>query len=253
MRNAFKFMPRSLRSLLEYISPAAFDVVNWQAVLTKSATVSKELLLKTHLKTVKNQIRKILPKEVTFEEISGQFSNSAEERRKIGESILTLYFRQIYFSNVFLLDLRPDRFSYADGGLLGWNPSGLWIEMSPTFSEGLRKLYNGFYHEDEKTLDEGLMQLNLTPPELSKEKIQELKGLLDEHFGAGRHKPVSFSIEKFATSFDRLFLYLKNNKVKISEDFLFLGIYLITLYIHLDKLGEHYDVNAAFKRGTSGK
>ena len=49
---------------------------------------------------------------------------------------------------------------------------------------------------------------------------------------------MSFKIEKFEDSFYKIFYFFLKNKVRVGKDFMFLGIYLVTLYTHLEHLGQ---------------
>jgi hypothetical protein len=112
----------------------------------------------------------------------------------------------------------------------------------------MRLVYSGFYGNDEALVELGLRQLGLTGDHLDTDGQARLLGLLEEHFGAGRHELMQFKISQFMESFDSLFLFLRDKRIRLSEDFLFLGIMLLTLYLHLESLGGAYDVRAAFTR-----
>ena len=107
-------------------------------------------------------------------------------------------------------------------------------------------MYCGFYHDDEERYERGLSALGMTPDHMSDEKRAELKKLLQEHFGEGRQQAVPFSIKKFSKSFHQLFDFFLKNRIRLGGEFLFLGLYLVTLYLALDSLGQEYDVRGAF-------
>jgi len=69
---------------------------------------------------------------------------------------------------------------------------------------------------------------------------------LFSHFGKAGEGPVLFELNKFKKSFHELFLHLKRNDLRLTSDFLFLGIYLVTLYLSMSKLGEPLDVKNGF-------
>lgn len=81
---------------------------------------------------------------------------------------------------------------------------------------------------------------------LSNIKIDELKSLFYAHFGPGDQSIVKFKVSQFSESFYELFHFFVTNKVELEKDFIFLGIYLVTLYMHLEDLGESCDVRAVF-------
>ena len=249
MGSAFSFLPKHFRTLAEYISPKAFDVVAWQDVLRKGPALSKEILFKTQVSRVKQGLQDSLPGGVTFA-AGGSKTTDDSTAKAAGENLLAVYFYQLYQGETVFLDLRRDRFRY-EGSVLHWSPNGLWTKLDADFVKGIRELYNGFYDQDDQVLRQGLNRLGLTPDHMDEPTRQQLIELLDDHFGGGRDQPVAFPIKKFVASFDRLFHFLKDNNVKLSGDFLFLGIYLVTLYLHLDHLGQEYDVAASFQRGRT--
>ena len=248
MASAFSFLPKHFRTLSEYISPKAFDVVAWQEVLRKGPGLSKEILFKTQVNKVKTNLQDSLPEGVTYADGGSKSIAGDSDKKAAGENLLALYFYQLYHGDTVFLDLRQDRFRY-EGSTLHWSPNGLWIELGNEFVVGMRELYNGFYDQDDQALRTGLDRLGLTPEHMDEPTRRQLINLLDDHFGGGRDEPVAFPIKKFVASFDKLFQFLKTNNVKLSGDFLFLGIYLVTLYLHLDYLDQEYDVAASFQRG----
>ena len=77
--------------------------------------------------------------------------------------------------------------------------------------------------------------------------------LLENHFGQGKNSPVEFKVANFMKSFDCLFLFLKKEKLKLHEDFLFLGNYILTLYMHLESLNCTLNIFEAYKLASQKK
>ncbi len=250
MRNIFAFLPRGFSSLADYISPAAFDVVDWKAAIKKSARISKELLIGGRIDELRRDLgANGLPRGVLFANGDSNINDSANDWPVPGERLLELYFRQILGHNRAFLDLRADRFETDRAtGVMFWRPNGLWVSFHSDFLQGMRLVYSGFYGNDGALVQLGLRQLGLTGDHLDNDGQARLLGLLEEHFGAGRNGLMQFKISHFMESFDSLFLFLRDKRIKLSEDFLFLGVMLLTLYLHLESLGEAYDVRAAFMR-----
>lgn len=255
LKSAFSFLPRGFESLLDYISPAAFDVIDWKAAIKKAGKISKELVFESNVERVKAQLADHLPPGLKFadKELFKTGSNDqciGSSKKVIGQNILALYFQQLFLGPDVFLDFRKERFSRfkTESGeeTLYWKPNGLWIEFNSEFLQGLRLLYKGFYEQNEPALDRGLSALGLYSETMNNQAKLELKGLLESHFGQGRSAPMRFEVAHFMTSFDNLFLFLKDKNLKLSEDFLFLGIYILTLYLHLEFLGEPFDVVAAY-------
>ncbi len=256
MRNIFSFLPRGFASLSDYISPAAFDVVDWKAALRKSAVISKQLLFGSKVDELcKDLTAKGLPHGVVFADVELAVTNQPDDWPDHGERLLELYFRQIIWHDRAFLDLRSERFetgaSFALGDPLRWHPNGLWVTFNRDFLTGMREVYAGFYGDDPSKVRHGLGRLGLLGDGLSQGSRSQLLALLEDHFGAGRDSPMEFRVSHFMESFDKLFLFLRNEKISLSEDFLFLGVMLLTLYLHLESLGGHHDVRAAFLRAQS--
>lgn len=266
MKSAFSFLPRGFGGLLDYISPSAFEVIDWKSALKKSGSICKELIFETSVKRLKEQFSESLPLGTVFG--SGRTSGAQDSRqhdagasqteRQIssngviqspGQRILEIYFLQLFCCKEVFLDLRKDRFSADQNGGIVWNPNGLWYKFSDVFLSGIQELYAGFYTNSEESLQKGLFQLGLCADHMSTEARAELRELLFRHFGEGKSAPMKFQVSHFMSSFDNLFMFLKKHKLKLSEDFLFLGIYILTLYLHLETLGEAFDVCRAYQTG----
>jgi hypothetical protein len=255
MKSAFSFLPRSFGSLLDYISPSAFDVIDWTSALKKSGGVSRELIFETSVNRIKDQMEPFLPAGVTFADSKTiQSSDNTDPRENLahhmGQKLLEIYFLQIYTGQEVFLDLRRERFSTTGPFSIKWKPNGLWYRFSDHFIFGIRELYNGFYTDSDNSMQAGLQQLGLCSDSMSSEAKIELRKLLEGHFGQGRTAPMHFRVSHFMNSFDSLFLFLKKHKLKLSEDFLFLGVYILTLYLHLESLGQAYDASSAYRLGA---
>lgn len=249
MKQSFAFLPRGFRSLLDYISPAAFDVIDWKSALKSSGRISKELLFESSVPRLCTQIAPHLPHGLCVEH-----GPSARGEQVISDSfpqdwqaqlILKIYFLQLWLEQEVFLDLRSDRFQNSQTGAIHWRPNGLWTRFSNTFVRGMKLTYCGFYDGKSDDLENGLSLLQLTPSHLSDSNRDELLALLKNHFGTGKDGPMSFKLSDFMSSFDQLFCFLKVNRVTVPADFLFLGVQLVTLYLHLEELGVSTDVRQA--------
>lgn len=266
MKSAFSFLPRGFGGLLDYISPSAFEVIDWQAALKKSGSLTKELIFETSLERLKEQFSKYLPLGAAFgsDGTSGdqgacqrEWSASQPDRQissksivqRQGQRVLEIYFLQLFCCKEVFLDLRKERFLTDQKGVVDWNPNGLWYKFSDVFLSGIKDIYAGFYTNSEESLQSGLYRLGLFSDHMSTDTRAQLRELLDRHFGQGKSAPMKFEVSHFMSSFDSLFLFLKKHKLKLSEDFLFLGIYILTLYMHLETLGESFDVCRAYQTG----
>lgn len=161
-------------------------------------------------------------------------------KRSAGDRILHLYFRQWLVAEGLFLDLRPGRFTWSDR-MLYFAPNGLWLQLRPEFRGGMVALYRSFYADDEAALRRALLQMGMLRPGMSPAAEDELIGLLHRHFGmeSGAQR---FSIDEFKASFDRLFDFFLAHDYRMHSDFVFVGFYLITLYLSLEALGQKHDV-----------
>lgn len=153
-----------------------------------------------------------------------------------GQRVLELYFHQVFSDGLVLLDLRRERFAEEASGL-AWSPSGALADWSPTFRGAVRALYRGFYQGDDALFREGLATLGLAQAE----------GQLRSQFGEGQQRAVRFSLQDFQKKFQDVFTRCQDTGSRIDTGFLSLGLYLATLYEHLDALGEPFDARAAFE------
>lgn len=237
-----RFIPSEYQPLLAYISPAAFKVIDWVSALSQLAKMSKNTMNQDLHDEIFSENTPLLPGNVQIHQDLTTQSSESED----GEDILDIYFSQFFSEKGILLDLRPSTFSKKEGLLL-WNPQLLIHTFSNDFRKGMLSLYEGFYSDNEKKLYEGLYAVGLVA---RSETDDEVIRILFSHFGVANKNCVRFEMAHFRNSFHELFTYLKARKIKLSTDFLFLGIYLVTLYLNLSKWDKEYDVKACFERSV---
>lgn len=158
-----------------------------------------------------------------------------------GQHLLELYFHQVFSDGLVLLDLRLERFC-EEGHALSWNPSGALADWSPEFRRAVRALYRGFYLGDDVLFREGLAALGLAKAE----------DAIRSQFGEGQQRAVRFLLKDFQQKFQDVFVRCQETGSRIDTGFLSLGLYLATLYEHLDALGEPFDARAAFDAVNGG-
>ena len=152
----------------------------------------------------------------------------------MGDTILRLYFGQLFDGTTTLVDLRPDRFSLRQGRPV-WTPNRLVVDWDESFIKSIRDLYRGFYTDEDELFEQALAQLNL----------ESTADLFRHHFGAGDQRQVSFSKDEFRATFRQILRRCKEEGAELHHHFGVLGVYLGTLYDHLESTGETYDVRAA--------
>ncbi len=162
----------------------------------------------------------------------------AATRARRGSRVLTLYFHQLLHREVTLLDLRADRFGEEDA-CTTWRPGWLYVRWDPPFLAGLRDLYGGYYTGDTPRFDTAIAGLSLGPA----------RHVFLSHFGGGDQRDVRFDRATFVRTFHDAFVACRDAPgppAPLHGNFLALGLYLATLYEHLERLGLPFDVRAAY-------
>jgi hypothetical protein len=143
-------------------------------------------------------------------------------------------------NDIAVLDLRSSSFDFK-AGKLRWTPKPVFYEWDPSFIEGVRKMYRGFYQGDQTAYMEGLNALDLG----------HAADIFQNHFGVGDQRAVSFHLDDFRKSFQQIFESCKKNKTRLHPDFFALGVFLLCLYEHLESLKVPLDVRGAFDAANS--
>ncbi|MEY4509113.1 MAG: hypothetical protein RLZZ450_1235 [Pseudomonadota bacterium] len=150
--------------------------------------------------------------------------------------LVTLYFQQLFSDKPTLLDLRASS-CQMEGGFIGWDPAPWVCVWDAAFLRNLRELYQGFYAGDDATFTRSLVALH----------IDHSEDLFRKYFGA-EQTGQSFKMKDFVDTFHQVFVRCKERKVELHPDFLALGVYLATMYDHLDGLDVRIDVRGCFER-----
>jgi hypothetical protein len=98
-------------------------------------------------------------------------------------------------------------------------------------------LYSGFYANDDAMFSASLKAL----------RIDHSEDLFRKQFGA-EQSGQAFKMKDFVNTFHQVFVRCKERKVELHPDFLALGVYLATMYDHLDGLDVRIDVRGCFER-----
>jgi predicted unusual protein kinase regulating ubiquinone biosynthesis (AarF/ABC1/UbiB family) len=238
------FLPEELRQLARFVPARGWDAVEWRPMLASLRSVSWRFVSGTGVRALTRRTQAMLdrlvlappPREATA---LADLVHGAQ-RRSAGDRILYLYFRQWLVPDGLFLDLRPGRFWWSERELY-YQPNGLWLKLRPEFRLGMISLYRSFYADDESALRAALARMGMLRPGLDQASESQLLELLKTHFGmqAGAQR---FSIDEFKSSFDRLFDFFIEHDYRLHSDFVFVGFYLITLYLNLEALGQKHDV-----------
>jgi predicted unusual protein kinase regulating ubiquinone biosynthesis (AarF/ABC1/UbiB family) len=238
------FLPEELRQLARFVPARGWDAVEWRPMLASLRKLSWRLVtgagVQQQLDVTRGWVDRVALGTPPPDALALEKLEHPARKRSAGDRILHLYFRQWLVEDGLFLDLRPGRFAWADRELF-FLPNGLWIQLRPAFRTGMLELYRAFYADDETTLRRALMTMGMLKPGMDPAAEAELIALLNQHFGleSGAQR---FSIDEFKASFDRLFDFFLAHDYRLHSDFVFVGFYLITLYLSLEALGQKHDV-----------
>jgi hypothetical protein len=241
-------LPKFLKDILQHIPTLALKSVNWTEVLKELGPMLMRLgqpdLDPKHLQILgKLEIPNLhLVNNINVEPPIAQLPKEELVRR--GEVVLKLYFSQLKNPAGLNLDLRAKHFELKED-VLNWSPNNTWYQLSEDFRLALIQIYKGFYYKRENDFTEGLELIGLSKHLNDKQK-SELKSLFYKHFGPGEQESVKFDLIQFQNSFYELFHFFIENKVQLHKDFIFVGVYLVTLYMHLQELDVELNVRKVF-------
>ncbi len=239
-----RILPGVLKELLKHVPTVLFEVVEWKVLASELPKLSRRLLQK-------EGFEELFDKQHSFLEPFGiHLVTDIHSPGKFGsveasEKILALYFAQLFSPHGLFLDLGPNHLDFNSGGL-NYAPNGLWTKFHPQFSQGLQKIYDGFYLENEALFHEGLLTCGLTSPKWPQAEKDALAQLFKSHFGASLTSDMSFDLETFKQSFFKVADFMLEKKVVISTDFLYLGIALVTLYSSLESNNSKVNVKKVY-------
>lgn len=227
-------MPGVLKELVKHVPTVLFQVVEWHELASELPKLSRRILQKEGYQQIFEHHRNFLtPFHISLTQ-SPLIHEGYKVNKETAEKCLHLYFAQLYSEDGLFLDLRPQHF-INDAPDLKWHPSGLWTVLDEDFRLGLLEVYEGFYLEKEDVYFKGLKRIGLIADDWSEQDRYKLGELFRAQFGASLTSEMSFSLEHFRSSIIKLTDFLLKKKVKITKDFLYLGIYLVTLYSHLEQ------------------
>lgn len=227
---SFALMPKYLKEIFSHVPTVAFKLVSWSELWQETKDV------------LKNYNAEILNEDLYAflkEKLQGKILPPQSESTPGGvcpEFALELYFTQLKNPYGVFLDLRSSRFKIGLQEEYTFVPNFLQYKFSESFKKSLIKLYTGFYGKEDDKFKSGLDELGLTK-NLSFEKKEELSSMFYSHFGGSSVTETEFDLKAFNNSFFKIFKFFVDNKIKLSADFIYLGVYLITLYMHMDKTG----------------
>ena len=240
-----RILPDVLKELSKHVPTVLFQTVEWNELIHELPKISRRIIQKEGFNEL-FEARKIFLTPLNI-----QLTNSAvnqshlAEQKWAAEKLLTLYFTQLFSSQGLFLDLRLEHFENQKPNLI-WHPSHLWTKFNEDFRLGLLDVYEGFYLGNDDLYYLGLGKIGLLKPNFTESENQKLGEIFKEQFGKALDEEMSFDLDHFKSSIIKLSHFMLEKKVHISKDFLYLGIYLVTLYSSLEKIKVKLPVKKIF-------
>lgn len=236
-----RILPGVLKELSKHVPTVLFQTVEWSELASELPKISRRMIQKEgYAELIAHQRALLGPLGITISENS-VIRNSLHGKKHAGEKILQLFYTQIFSKQGLFLDLRSQNFDLQNKNLI-WNPTSLWTTFGESFRQSLLKVYEGFYFQNEEIYYEGLMGIGLIQKDWSHEDKKELADIFRAQFGDATTSEMSFSLEHFQKSIIKMSDFILKKKVRVSKDFFYLGIYLVTLYSTLEETHEKFHV-----------
>lgn len=232
-----RILPSVLKELSKHVPTVLFQTVEWSELASELPKITHRMLHKEDFAEFFDRQHNFLsPYNIvlTKDPLSGGLFD--------GKKLLKLFFTQLYSPHGLFLDLRSHHFENSET-VLKWHPSAFWTQFDESFRIGLLDVYEGFYLNQDDLYFEGLEKIGILKPNWSDEDKMHLGNLFRMQFG---NNEMSFDLEQFKDSIINMSDFMIKKKVKISKDFLYLGIYLVTLYSSLEETKSVFPVKEIY-------
>jgi hypothetical protein len=240
-----RILPGVLKELSKHVPTVLFQTVEWTELASEIPIISRRIIQKegfSELYLAQEKLLALYKIRLSDQPVA---QTTIPRGNWVGEKILTLYFAQLFSTHGIFIDLRMPHFEIERDHLV-WHPTSFWTRLGDSFRLGLINVYDGFYLENDDLYYQGLEEIGLLMPNFSHEDKKELGDLFRNHFGGVRHEEMEFKLDKFRNSIISMSNFMLNKKVQISKDFLYLGIYLVTMYDILEEIGGTYPVKEIY-------
>lgn len=232
-----RILPDVLKELSKHVPAVLFQSVEWSELALEIPKISSRIIQKEgHSNLFTKQIDLLTHFKISLTKDSLKPSKLSGNKIA-GEKILSLYFAQLFAKDGIFLDLRSNHFEVT-GLDLTWRPSGLWVCFEENFKYGLLRVYEGFYLNDDELYYTGLEKIGLIRNDFDHADKTTLGNLFKSQFGNALDGEMSFNLEHLKSSIIKMSDFMLEKKITISKDFLYLGIYLVTLYSTLEEINE---------------
>lgn len=229
-----------IRQLTSLVSPAFFDVMPMTKIWSRGRALMTTRGGRTYREAVERRVDELAKVPLSIQllksgtlPVADAWGGGSEGR---AARLVTLYFHQLFSDAPTLLDLRATS-CREEGETLVWDPAPWVCAWDGAFLHDLRRLYRGFYEGDDAMFRDSLQAL----------RIDLAEDLFRQHFGA-EQSGQEFKMRDFVDTFHQVFVRCRDRKVELHPDFLALGVYLATLYEHLDGQKVRVDVRACYTR-----
>lgn len=241
-------------TLTDFVSPAFFDVVPTigmvKVIKTLTANYADRRKYKEALTQASAALSPTVGIQIGFarptadqrnEQECIQELSSRDQKTALGQTVLEIYFAQLFTARTCLLDLRLKSFKIDQLQAVSWEPGPIYYTWDSSFQTAIQQMYCGFYQQDDHSFSSGLRALNLEHAEV----------VFRKHFGVGEQSQVEFKLQDFKKSFHAIFLACKERKTRLHPDFFALGVYLLCLYENLEKIGVPLNARQSFLKATT--
>lgn len=236
-----RILPSVLKELVKHVPTVLFHLVDWGELMGEIPHLTRRILNKEGHQEIFDKQKEYLESLKIILRAEELKNDQAITESWVAQRVIHLYFAQLFSPHGCFLDLRSQNFA-SDHPYLLWNPTGLWVKFSPKFQEGMINIYDGFYLGNEEVYRSGLMKIGIMKDEWHLEDKNELSAIFKSQFGSSIDEAVSFNLETFKNSMLKISEFLIHKKITITKDFLYLGIYLVTMYSFLEESGQKIEV-----------
>lgn len=236
-----RILPGVLKELTKHVPSVLFQAVDWNELAHEVPKLTRRMIQKEGLTDLLVAQRPLFEKQGIILTLDSLSPTSLSLDQENGRKILMFFFAQLFIGNGIFLDLRPKHFQGNDSNLR-FQVSGFWTKLDPDFRNSLIKVYDGFYQDDEILYKEGLLGMGLIHSNWSEKEKNDLAEIFGRQFGKNRSGEVMFKLDDLNQTIIEISHFMLERKVKVSKDFLYLGIYLVTLYGVMEETGLPFPV-----------
>ncbi|MBU6154237.1 MAG: hypothetical protein KGP28_08030 [Bdellovibrionales bacterium] len=245
MASLLEILPGVVKELVKHVPELALEITDWNSVKRDLPVITRRIFMGSGVDQLKEAQERRIGAFITHSTRSVPKEPTADAKAK-GDALLRFYFAQLFCPEGIFVDLRDSKLHWDTGKLL-YSPSGFWYRFSDPFRAGILTLYDGFYSADDSKFEAGLIATGLLDRNWEAADQLGIKTIFRAHFGSNLDHPMRFSLRQFQENFLKIFEFLLRKKVRLSSEFMIFGIYLVTLYLSLEKYGSEHEVKSLYQ------